>query len=170
MCCDGQCWLDTGTRVGAAPGQHALQLSNAARAAVASAGSTQAQRQGREGQPRTSLLILDSASAVISPVLGADGPLNQGHALMTLLAQQLRAIAQAFMLAVIMTNHTVGTSQALTRVSTVVLAHALLVRVCVNAFLQQASVLCWRPWHRDCRQHVVHRHHVSVLHAACVTM
>ena len=63
--------------------------------------------------PRTSILILDSASAIIAPVLGSGGPSNQGHALMTLLGQHLRALAQAFMLAVIVTNHTVGEARQL---------------------------------------------------------
>lgn len=57
---------------------------------------------------RTSMLILDSASAAIAPVLGAGGPSSQGHALMVLLAQQLKSMAQAYMLVALITNHTVG--------------------------------------------------------------
>lgn len=61
---------------------------------------------------RTSMLILDSASAAIAPVLGAGGPSSQGHALMVLLAQQLKSMAQAYMLVALITNHTVGQAQA----------------------------------------------------------
>ena len=56
-----------------------------------------------------SLIILDSATALVSPGLGtgAAGSM-QGHVLMGLLARQLRACAQKFQLAVLMTNTLVG--------------------------------------------------------------
>ncbi|KAK9815174.1 hypothetical protein WJX73_009728 [Symbiochloris irregularis] len=67
--------------------------------------SLQAQ-QGKQHRPR--LLILDSASAVVAPILGGEGPANQGHALMCILGQQLRALARAYTLAVLVTNHSAG--------------------------------------------------------------
>ncbi|GAQ77799.1 DNA repair protein RAD51 [Klebsormidium nitens] len=52
------------------------------------------------------LLILDSASAIISPVLG--GAHTQGHALMVSLSGLLRQIALKHNIAVLVTNHTVS--------------------------------------------------------------
>ena len=53
------------------------------------------------------LLIIDSITALVTPVLGA-GNAMQGHALMILLARQLRACAQQFALAVLVTNSLLG--------------------------------------------------------------
>ncbi|CAI5984410.1 unnamed protein product [Closterium sp. NIES-64] len=52
------------------------------------------------------LLIIDSASAVVSPVLGGHGP--QGHALMMSLSRMIRLLANEFGLAVLITNHSVS--------------------------------------------------------------
>ncbi|CAI5466888.1 unnamed protein product [Closterium sp. Yama58-4] len=52
------------------------------------------------------LLIIDSASAVVSPVLGGHGP--QGHALMISLSRMIRLLANEFGLAVLITNHSVS--------------------------------------------------------------
>ncbi|GJP41099.1 hypothetical protein CLOM_g1149 [Closterium sp. NIES-68] len=52
------------------------------------------------------LLIIDSASAVVSPVLGGHGP--QGHALMMSLSRMIRSLANEFGVAVLITNHSVS--------------------------------------------------------------
>ena len=53
------------------------------------------------------LLIVDSIMALVTPVLGA-GNAMQGHALMIVLARQLRACAQQFTLAVLVSNSLLG--------------------------------------------------------------
>ena len=59
------------------------------------------------------LIVLDSVPALVTPVLGAGAAGNmQGHALMILLAQQLKACAEGFQLAVLVTNTLVGGKQA----------------------------------------------------------
>ena len=53
------------------------------------------------------LVVLDSVTPLVAPVQGA-GSTMQGHAMMILLARQLRACAQQFSLAVLVTNSLLG--------------------------------------------------------------
>lgn len=54
-----------------------------------------------------SLLIVDSLSFLVSPVMGPGGT-DDGHALMICLGRALKQLAQKHKLAVISTNHIVG--------------------------------------------------------------
>lgn len=68
------------------------------------------QGQDRNSHPadgRPALLIVDSLSFLVSPVMGP-GSSEDGHALMICLGRALKALAQTHMLAVITTNHIVG--------------------------------------------------------------
>ena len=56
---------------------------------------------------RPSLLVVDSLSFLVSPVMGPGGA-EDGHALMICLGRALKALAQKHTLAVITTNHIVG--------------------------------------------------------------
>ena len=56
---------------------------------------------------RPSLLVVDSLSFLVSPVMGPGGA-DDGHALMICLGRALKALAQRHTLAVITTNHIVG--------------------------------------------------------------
>ena len=58
-------------------------------------------------QPK--LLIVDSVSALIAPILGAGGPQqSRGHALMSALGRMLKYIAAHYTVAILCTNHMVG--------------------------------------------------------------
>lgn len=58
-------------------------------------------------QPK--MIILDSVSALITPVLGAGGSQqSHGHALMSALGCMLKYIATHYTVAVLCTNHMVG--------------------------------------------------------------
>ena len=60
-------------------------------------------------QPK--LVILDSTSALITPILGAGGSQQpHGHALMSALGCMLKYIAVQYTVAVLCTNHVVGSS------------------------------------------------------------
>lgn len=62
---------------------------------------------GSACQPK--LVILDSVSALITPVLGAGGSQqSQGHALMSALGRMLKYLAVQYTTAVLCTNHMVG--------------------------------------------------------------
>ncbi|KAK9817811.1 hypothetical protein WJX72_002565 [[Myrmecia] bisecta] len=63
--------------------------------------------QGNQPPKRPSLLVVDSASALVSPILGG-GQHSQGHALMICLARFLKHMAAYHRLAVLSTNHVVG--------------------------------------------------------------
>ncbi|KAL0038257.1 hypothetical protein WJX79_010245 [Trebouxia sp. C0005] len=55
------------------------------------------------------LVILDSVSALITPILGAGGPQqSQAHALMSALGRMLKYVAAQYTAAVLCTNHMVG--------------------------------------------------------------
>ena len=62
---------------------------------------------GHHAAGRPSLLIVDSLSFLVSPVLGPGGA-DDGHALMICLGRALKQLAQTQKLAVISTNHIVG--------------------------------------------------------------
>jgi len=64
------------------------------------------QFQGEEKYKHMRLIIVDSASSVISPILV--GNHNQGHALMVSMGIALKKLALENHLAVLITNHTVG--------------------------------------------------------------
>ena len=58
-------------------------------------------------QPK--LIIVDSISALITPILGAGGvQQSHGHALMSALGRMLKYIAAHYTVAVLCTNHMVG--------------------------------------------------------------
>lgn len=60
-------------------------------------------------QPK--LLIVDSVSALITPILGAGGSQqSHGHALMSALGRMLKYIASHYVVAALCTNHMVGSS------------------------------------------------------------
>ena len=59
------------------------------------------------GRRELHLLVIDSVSALVAPILGGARQ-SQGHVLMTTLGQQLRQLADRFGVAVLVTNHTVG--------------------------------------------------------------
>jgi len=62
---------------------------------------------GSACQPK--LVILDSVSALITPILGAGGSQqSQGHALMSALGRMLKYVAVQYTAAVLCTNHMVG--------------------------------------------------------------
>ena len=66
------------------------------------------QQSGGAALPnRVSLLVIDSVSSLISPILGAKQA-NQGHVLMIQLATSLKQLAATLGLAVLATNHTVS--------------------------------------------------------------
>ena len=67
----------------------------------------QAVQQPLDRAGRPSLLIVDSLSFLVSPVLGPGGA-DDGHALMICLGRALKQIAQTQKLAVLSTNHIVG--------------------------------------------------------------
>lgn len=54
------------------------------------------------------LVIVDSVSALIAPVLGGAHGSGQGHALMAAVARSLKNLAETLSLAVLVTNHMVG--------------------------------------------------------------
>lgn len=56
---------------------------------------------------RLRLVVVDSASALVTPVLGG-GPNSQGHMLMSALSRTLKRLAAQHRLAVLVTNHTVS--------------------------------------------------------------
>lgn len=60
-----------------------------------------------DGGVRPQLLVLDSVSGVVSPVLGG-AQQAQGHALMLCVARMLKQAADAFSIAVLVTNHMVS--------------------------------------------------------------
>lgn len=65
--------------------------------------------EGREGsKPRVSLVVVDSPTSLVSPLLGGAGAGPQSHALMVSLGRELRFLARRFTLAVLSTNHLVG--------------------------------------------------------------
>lgn len=60
-------------------------------------------------QPK--LLIVDSVSALITPILGAGGTQqSHGHALMSALGRLLKYMAACYTVAILCTNHMVGSS------------------------------------------------------------
>ncbi|KAM7278713.1 hypothetical protein ACFE04_005847 [Oxalis oulophora] len=59
----------------------------------------------RENQ-RVRLLVIDSISSLLAPILGGSG--SQGHALMVSAGYMLKKLAHDYNLAVLVTNHTVG--------------------------------------------------------------
>lgn len=72
------------------------------------AGQQHAERGRRPPQrSRPSLLIVDSLSSLVSPVMGPGGS-EDGHSLMICLGRALKGLAQRHSLAVITTNHIVG--------------------------------------------------------------
>ncbi|KAL5581088.1 hypothetical protein UlMin_013530 [Ulmus minor] len=62
--------------------------------------------QLQSGDHRVRLLIIDSISSLITPILGGKG--SQGHALMVSAGSLLKKLAHDHNLAVLVTNHTVG--------------------------------------------------------------
>ncbi|XP_031247554.1 DNA repair protein RAD51 homolog 4 isoform X2 [Pistacia vera] len=68
--------------------------------------SESAFNQMDRGEYRVPLLIVDSISSLISPVLGGSG--SQGRALMISAGFLLKKLAHEYNLAVLVTNHTVG--------------------------------------------------------------
>ena len=81
----------------------ALRLIDDLRAGV---GLAPGEAATSHGDSHPSLLILDSVTALLSPVLTTKH--SQGHALMLSLASALRAFAQDCNAAVLVTNHTVS--------------------------------------------------------------
>lgn len=61
---------------------------------------------------RPSLVILDSVSSIVSPVLGGGGQHKQGHTLMIALGRALKLVALRYNMGVVCTNHEVGSSDA----------------------------------------------------------
>ncbi|XP_038901758.1 DNA repair protein RAD51 homolog 4 isoform X2 [Benincasa hispida] len=59
-----------------------------------------------KGHQRVQLLIVDSISSLVTPILGGSG--SQGHALMISAGTLLKKIAHEHNIAVLVTNHTVG--------------------------------------------------------------
>lgn len=55
-----------------------------------------------------SLIVLDSASSVISPILGGGGNQKQGHTLMVALGRALKLLALTNSISILCTNHEVG--------------------------------------------------------------
>ncbi len=64
-------------------------------------------RDGPHGPGRLSLLVVDSLSFLVSPVMGPGGT-DDGHALMICLGRALKQLSQRHKLAVLTTNHIVG--------------------------------------------------------------
>ncbi len=64
-------------------------------------------RGGHHAPGRLSLLVVDSLSFLVSPVMGPGGT-DDGHALMISLGRALKQLAQRHKLAVLTTNHIVG--------------------------------------------------------------
>nr|POE73570.1 dna repair protein rad51 like 4 [Quercus suber] len=62
------------------------------------------QMQG--GDCKVQLLIVDSVSSMVTPILGGSG--SQGHALMISAGYLLKKLAHEHNIAVLVTNHTVG--------------------------------------------------------------
>lgn len=55
-----------------------------------------------------SLIVLDSVSSIISPVLGGGGNHKQGHTLMVALGRALKLLALTNSISILCTNHEVG--------------------------------------------------------------
>ncbi|XP_065868848.1 DNA repair protein RAD51 homolog 4 [Euphorbia lathyris] len=62
--------------------------------------------QGNKGDSKVQLLIVDSVSSLVSPILGGSG--SQGHALMTSAGVLLKKLAHEHNISVLLTNHMVG--------------------------------------------------------------
>ncbi|PON67006.1 Meiotic recombinase Dmc [Parasponia andersonii] len=62
--------------------------------------------RSQRGAQKVHLLIVDSISSLITPILGGSG--SQGHALMTSAGFLLKKLADEHNLAILVTNHTVG--------------------------------------------------------------
>lgn len=60
---------------------------------------------------KVQLIVVDSVSALVTPVLGAGGTQHsQGHALMLGIGRLLKHVAVQYTLAVLCTNHVVGSN------------------------------------------------------------
>eukprot|EP00803_Ostreobium_quekettii_P006648 evm.model.scf_534.8 EVM.evm.TU.scf_534.8 scf_534:44241-45458(-) len=61
-----------------------------------------------DGAQLPEVLVLDSVSSVVTPVLGGGQRHSHGHTLMVSLGRMLKVVAESFGMAVVSTNHEVG--------------------------------------------------------------